>query len=334
MIECMTSLALGHEATSRVLANYQLDSAQVFRAAGLDPEPYRDPDSRLKLSAVRKLWKQCERLTRNQCFAFETGMAALPANFHALGYAWLASRNVREALERLVRYHRLVSTAIDIRLETNATELQLRIEPAQGWPQQAIDAATTAVVSMCRDITYEEFKPLRVEMSRSQPPCNKQLAKFFGCPVHYGSNRTSVVFRRDQTEKFLPRQNPALARANDEVALKYIAQMDRHDVLSRAKLALIDMLSNGEPTRAGLAHRLHMSERTLGRRLSDRGVSFRALLDNVRKELALGYLDEPHHAVTDVAYMLGFSDQSNFARSFRRWTGRTPSQYRAEKRRS
>ena len=332
MIECMTSLAVGHEATSRVLAKYQLDSAEVFRAAGIDPEPYRDPDSRLQLSAVRKLWAQCERLTKNPCFAFEAGMAALPANFHALGYAWLASRNVREALERLVRYHRLVSTAIDVRLETREAELELRIESAPGWPHESIDAATTAVVSMCRDITYEEFKPLWVEMSRPQPTCSKQLARFFACPVHYSAERTCIVFRRDQAEKFLPRQNPALARANDEVALRYIAQMDRHDVLSRAKLALIDMLSNGEPTRAALAHRLHMSERTLGRRLSDRGVSFRALLDSVRKELALGYIDEPRHAVTDVAYMLGFSDQSNFARSFRRWTGHTPSQYRAEKR--
>ena len=183
---------------------------------------------------------------------------------------------------------------------------------------------------MCREITYEEFKPLRVEMTRPAPPCAKQLAKYFLCPVRYGAERTCIAFRRDQTEKFLPRQNPALARANDEVALRYIAQMDRSDVLSRSKLAMMDMLSNGEPSRKALAERLHMSERTLARRLRDRGVSFRGLLDGVRKELGLGYMDELRHAVTDVAYLLGFSDQSNFARSFRRWTGLTPSQYRAE----
>ncbi len=140
-----------------------------------------------------------------------------------------------------------------------------------------------------------------------------------------------MVFRRDQAEKFLPRQNPSLARANDEVALRYIAQMDRADVLSRSKLAMIDMLSNGEPSRKALAERLHMSERTLARRLRERGLSFRGLLDGVRKELGLGYMEEVRHAVTDVAYLLGFSDQSNFARSFRRWTGFTPSQYRASK---
>jgi AraC-like DNA-binding protein len=331
MIEYMTTLALGHEATSRVLMNYQVDPAQVFRAAGINPEPYRDPDSRLRAPAIRKLWEQCIKLTNNPCFAFEVGMAAHPGNLHAVGYAWLASRNVREALERLVRYQRLLSTAVVIRLVEDNVELALVVEASKTWPQQGVDALTTAVVAMCREISYEEFKPLRVEMTRPQPGCAKQLAKYFSCPVRYGAERTCVVFRRDQAEKFLPRQNPALVRANDETGLCCIAQMDRADVLSRSKLAMIDMLSNGEPSRKALAERLHMSERTLARRLRERGISFRGLLDGVRKELGLGYMEELRHAVTDVAYLLGFSDQSNFARSFRRWTGSTPSQYRASK---
>ena len=72
-----------------------------------------------------------------------------------------------------------------------------------------------------------------------------------------------------------------------------------------------------------------MSERTLARRLSAGGASFRELLDSVRKDLGLGYMDESRYPITDVAYLLGFSDQSNFARSFRRWTGQAPSMYRA-----
>ncbi|HTK98066.1 MAG TPA: AraC family transcriptional regulator [Pseudomonadales bacterium] len=331
MIEYMTTLALGHEATSRVLKNHQVDPAQVFEAAGIDPEPYRDPDSRLRAPAIRKLWDQCTKLTKNPCFAFEVGMAVHPGNLHAVGYAWLASRNVREALQRLVRYHRVLSTAMDLRLEETDAELTLVVEPSRGWPQEGIDALTAAVVAMCREITYEDFRPLRIEMARPQPTCVKQLAKYFLCPMRYGAERTCIVFRRDQTEKFLPRQNPALARANDEVALRYIAQMDRSDVLSRSKLAMMEMLSNGEPSRKALAERLHMSERTLARRLRERGLSFRSLLDGVRKELGLGYMEELRHAITDVAYLLGFSDQSNFARSFRRWTGSTPSEYRASR---
>jgi AraC-like DNA-binding protein len=334
MADHLTTLAAGYEAVSRVLKNYQIDSAQVFDAAGVDPRLFDDPDNRLPLAAIKALWHQCERLTNNPCFAFEAGMAIVPANLHALGFAWLASRNLREALDRLARYQRLLSTALMVRVDQADDELHLVIEAVPHWPQQALDVSTTGIVALCRDITYEEFKPLRIEMTRAEPRCAKQLARFFGCPVTYGVARTCIAFRRDQAEKFLPRQNPALARASDDVALKYIAQMDREDVLSRAKVSLIDMLSNGEPTRTALAHRLHMSERTLARRLNDRAVSFRALLDNVRKELALAYIDQARYAVTDIAYLLGFSDQSNFARSFRRWTGSTPSKYRSAKKRS
>jgi AraC-like DNA-binding protein len=280
---------------------------------------------------VAKLWAQCERLTNNPCIAFEVGMAMMPANLHALGYAWLASRTLRDALQRLARYQRLLSTALGVRIEERGTELDLVLERTPEWPEQGMDCTMTAVVMMCRDITGEDFKPLGVEMTRATPPCAEQLAQFFGCPVQYGAARNCIAFGREEAEKALPRQNPELARANDEVALKYIAQMDREDVLSRAKLELIDMLSDGEPVRISLAQRLNMSERTLGRRLSERGVSFRALLDSVRKELGVGYMEASRHAVTEVAYLLGFSDQSNFARSFRRWTGLTPSQYRAER---
>lgn len=330
-MESLTTLALGHEATSRVLVQYQVDPAQVFRAAGLDPEPYRDPDARMRVTAARKVWEQCEHLTKNPCIAFEIGMALMPANLHALGYAWLASRTVREALGRLVRYHRVLSTAINMHLEENATELTLVVEPTvlPGWPLQAFDALVSGIVTLCREIANDDFKPASVHMLRPAPLCAKKLARFFGCPVRYDAERLCIAFRRNQVEKFLPRHNPAIARASDEIAMKYIANMDRADVLTKAKLALMDMLDDGEPTRAALADRLNTSERTLARRLHARGVSFRQLLDSVRKELGLGYMQEARYAVTDVAYLLGFSDQSNFARSFRRWTGVPPSKYRA-----
>ena len=139
----------------------------MFRAAGINPDPYRDPDSRLRAPAIRKLWEQCVKLTNNPCFGFEVGMATHPGNLHAVGYAWLASRNVREALQRLVRYHRLLSTAMEASIEETEDELALVIEPSKGWPQEGVDAITAGIVAMCREISYEEFRPLRVDMTRA-----------------------------------------------------------------------------------------------------------------------------------------------------------------------
>jgi AraC-like DNA-binding protein len=105
--------------------------------------------------------------------------------------------------------------------------------------------------------------------------------------------------------------------------------MDKKDSVARARVAIIDHLPDGEPSRKEVASELAMSERTLARRLSDRDYTFSSLVDEVRGQLAKEYLRQSRFSVTDVAFLLGFSDQSNFARAFKRWTTESPTEFRA-----
>ena len=95
------------------------------------------------------------------------------------------------------------------------------------------------------------------------------------------------------------------------------------------RVAIIDHLPDGEPSRREVASELAMSERTLARRLSDREYTFSGLVDEVRGQLAKEYLRQSRFSVTDVAFLLGFSDQSNFARAFKRWTDESPTEFRS-----
>jgi AraC-like DNA-binding protein len=327
-VQPLTSLALGLEATARVLEKYQLNPASIFEAAGLDPEPYRDPDARITVTMAARIWAECERLTDNPCIGFEVGQHFTTGNLHAVGYGWLASRTLAEALYRLARHQRMIS-AIGISIvETEGDEMQLVVDASNRTPPQGRDALVAAVVAICRLVAYEDLAPLRVEMSRERPPCARELARYFGCPVTYGAERIVIAWRRSQVEKFLPRQNPAIACASDDVATRYIANMDQYDVVSRARTGLIELLASGAPTRAALADHLHTSERTLTRRLRQANTTFRELLDEVRHELGLGYIRQTEYSVMDITYLLGFSDQSSFARSFKRWSGVSPTAYR------
>ncbi len=327
-MQTLTTLALGLEAMARVLEKYQVDAAVLFTAAGIDSQPYRDADARVPVAKNVRIWAECVRLTGNPCIGFEVGRAITAANLHAVGFAWLASRTLEEALQRLARHQSLVSTAAQMKVERTERELQLLIQADPRTPQEGVDTLLTAIVAICRQATHEDFHPLRVEMTRSRPPCGKQLTRYFGCEVVYGAGVNVIAFQRNQTQELLPRQNPALAQASDKVADDYIADMEHHDVVSRARVGLIALLASGEPSRGALAKHLHISERTLARRLSEADTSFRDLLDKTRRELALGYIRQPRYSVADVTYLLGFSDQSNFARSFKRWTGKAPVAYR------
>jgi len=328
MSRSFTSIATLTEVIARTLESYQIDSKEVFESMDLPAEPFKNPDARISKDTMEELWSETERLTGNPCIGFEAGLNFHATNIHAVGYAWLASATLREALERLVRYQRLISTAAEMDLTENAEGVHLQIDPSPGI-DLGDDASFTAVITMCRDLTHSEFRASSIHMMRPEPPCARKLAEFFQCPVEYNANLDKVTFTADSVDESLTRPNPALAQASEEVAREYLANLDRKDVVARARVAIIDHLPDGEPSRREVAGELAMSERTLARRLSDRDYTFSALVDEVRGQLAKEYLRQSRFSVTDVTFLLGFSDQSNFARAFKRWTDESPTEFRA-----
>ena len=327
MPHSFTSIATFTEAIARTLEKYQVDSGDLFEKAGLPREPFRDPDSRVKMSSMIRVWDEAEQRTNNPCIGFEVGMGLRAANFHAVGFALLSSATIREALKRVVRYQKLLSTAADMAFEEDETGGTFVLDGHE-MAMRGVDAALCAIVQLCRDISYEEFAPNAVSMVREEPPCARQVATFLKCPVKYSAERNVLQFTNETLDELLPRNNPALVQASEEIAQQYIARMDNSDVVSKARLLLIGQLPDGEPSRKALAQSLHMSERTLARRLADSDYTFTSLVDEIRNNLARDYLRQSRFSVTDVAFLLGFSDQSNFARAFKRWTGHSPSEFR------
>ena len=137
-----------------------------------------------------------------------------------------------------------------------------------------------------------------------------------------------LYFSKESLEAHLLTANPRLARINDRAITEYLAQFDKESTAMRVRAKLIGLLSAGNVTQQEVADSLHMSLRTLQRKLSDENTSYKDLLDETRKQLANQYLRQACLSVSEVTYLLGFSEPSNFARAFKRWTGRTPSEFR------
>jgi AraC-like DNA-binding protein len=328
MSRSFTSIATLTEAIARTLEDYQVDPKEIFQSVGLPPEPFRNPDGRIGKEYMEALWEVGQKATGNPCIGFEVGFRFHATNLHAVGYSWLASATLREALERLVRYQRLISTAAEFELTDMGDVVQLQIDPSPGI-DLGDDTAFTAITQMMRDLTHPDYRPVSVHMMRPEPPCAAQLRRYFQCPVEYDADLDKMLFTAESLDEPLSRNNPALAQASEEVAREYLANMDKKDAVARARVAIIEHLPDGEPSRKEVAGELAMSERTLARRLSDRDYTFSSLVDEVRSQLAKEYLRQSRFSVTDVAFLLGFSDQSNFARAFKRWTQESPSEFRA-----
>ena len=316
----------------RALESYGLDADELFRSAGLDPGRLYETNARYRDADLYKLWTLAVRTTQDSCIGLEVASFWHPSAAHALGYAWLASATLKDALERTVRYFRMMSDKEKLILDESDDELRLVVEnPALDFPTAAedLDASFAVLIGLCRTCHGEKFNPLRVTMRRPEPPDPAPFAAFFRAPIQYSGNEDSVCFDKKTALAAMPTANAEVARANEKIVQDYLARFDRSSVAMQVRARLTEQLPSGNATQDSVADALHMSLRSLQRRLRNEGTSYKDLLEETRRELAAHYMAESHRSINEITYLLGFSEPSNFSRAFRRWTGKSPSAYRS-----
>jgi AraC-like DNA-binding protein len=144
----------------------------------------------------------------------------------------------------------------------------------------------------------------------------------FNAPVN------ALLFARTDVALPLPTAHPELTEVHERIASEHLQRLDPAQTCHRVRAVIVRHLPDGEPRRPKIATILGMSERTLQRRLADEGTSFQRVLDDTRRELAQHYLGQRNVSLADIAYLLGFTDQSSFFRGARRWFGSSPRDYR------
>jgi AraC-like DNA-binding protein len=326
-----TLLASATRVLWRILERNGVDPGMVFRKAGLDPSVLDEPRARYQIEHARAAWGEAARRIADPCFGLQAAEEWRPTDFHALGYAFVASRTLHTALRRLIRYNAVVDQAVEFSEEATQAELRLTYQIARpDLPDiPALEDARWAVVlGMCRGACGASLDPLEIALTHPAP---RSIGAYFGlfrCPVRFNAPTTRLVFALDQAEMPLPARNRELAKANDAVLSAYWAQLTGQDIAARVKGAILDRLPSGAPSAEDVAGDLHMSPRTLQRRLTCQGTTFKWLLESVRRELAAQYLADPGRSLAEITFLLGFSELSSFSRAYRRWTGRSPSRFR------
>lgn len=193
------------------------------------------------------------------------------------------------------------------------------------------DAWTGFIVHLMRLLHNPDFNPVRVALMRSKPAGGGlPFEQFFKSPVVFDCEEINIYIDESDIDVPLLGASKEIAQHNDKIVLDYLAKMDRDDVVSQVRSSIIELLASGTINKQLIADRLHLSPRTLQLRLSQKDTSFQELLDDTRMTLACNYIEQRSLSVTEITYLLGFSDSSNFTRAFKRWTGSSPSDYRSK----
>jgi AraC-like DNA-binding protein len=328
----LTKLASIQLVVWKMLEKYNEDPVNVFKKVKLDPVLMQQPGARYPLEKIAELWEEMSRRIKDPCFGLSAATCWHPSHFGILGHALLMSRSLRVTLECLVRYHQVISDANYGRLHEDkkrgTLDFILMYTDEDPYPRAREDAALAWIMSVLRMNFQQDLSPVSVSFTHSRPDCAGKYYEFFHAPVTFGASVASFSLPLDVVDNILPAKNDELAELSENLMVKYIASLNNIDLITRVKKIIAENLPSGNVSLDNVASVLCVGTRKLQRMLQQEATSFIALLNETRMELAKQYVLDKSMDITEIAFLLGFAEQSTFSRSFKRWTGQSPSQYR------
>ena len=327
----MTQFAGAARILWRLLESKGIDPVPIYAQAGIDAAVLHGQRARIGVDQMDQVWTQVTALLGDDCIALEMPEFWRPGDFQALDHAWLASTTLEGALSILVRYLEVVDQSGRLRLVRSPRGTALcGMQPRLGLKDHAIfrQGVIAVFVHMARLIAGPDLVPLEVTFRGPAPSCASRYAPWFGCPVQFSAPSDCVLFdQRDLTR-------PLSAQADvgvviERILFKEVARLRAQEgIAGRVQALLADAMPSGKLGLGDIAAFLSISPFELKRRLRRAGTSYRAELDAVRRAFASQYLSDSSLSLIEIAFLLGFSEQSAFSRACRRWFDAAPSELR------
>ncbi len=314
----------------KYLEHSDIDPAPIYLKAGIDPALISDPNARIDIKLIDQLWADVVPIIDDPTFGVKMVEHWHPSMLGALGYAWLVSSTLHRAMHRVDRYIHTVSQGLNTKLENTPAGLKLSfyIDDSVNMQPQQHTLMVAVLMHMCRFNFGDELIPSKVCLARSEPEDTKDITDYFRTAVHYDAEVDSLTIARADADSKLSSANKQIALMHDETLTKYLIEIKQGDLVQQVKLIILENLPDGQVTDKMVASELNLSERSMQRRLHEHRTSFRFLLDSVREMMAKQYIKNPVNRMSDIAFLIGFSEQSAFSRAFKKWTGKSPVAYR------
>lgn len=316
----------------QMLRHHGVDTDSLLRDYQVDPASVADPETRIDAQSTSRLLDHAEQLLGDPSLGISMARHSEYSTFGGLGLALAAGGSLRSVLNRIVRFHRLISDVVVSSLSEDAHSLTLHLRPANDAHAphpQALLFVLASIMGMLRYRIRRDLNPVEV----TTPPVNdvfcRALSRYFRAPARQ-CDHFSLRFDRQAADALLEASDPQLAAMLDATLTQRLAEVERGSLAMQLSIWLEERLPEGEPPLAEAAERFHVSARSLQRRLRDEDLTWQQLLEKTRRLLVERHLRAPNMSITQLAFLLGFSDVSSFSRAFKKWYGVSPKQYRDE----
>jgi AraC-like DNA-binding protein len=309
-----------------------IDQEEVLNGAGWSKENLQNPSGYVAFDKMYPLWESLLRLTGDQMFGLHAAERVPFGTYRVLDYLLAVSCSLKDALWRISRSYELANSAFRLvpRSYRNLAYLELdSSEKLQGFARSHIEYALVNVFFRLRAAMQRNFEAIEVHFRFGQPSSTTEYSRIFGSRVRFRQAVNRIVLPRELMEIHLPLADPELCEVLEGHAQRQLRNIvNGNPMLTTVQSAVIRNLETGNLTLASLASQFGKSGRSFQREIHANGMTYRQLLDSVRRDRALALLQQQDLAVKEIALRLNFSEASSFCRAFRRWTGEWPTDYR------
>jgi AraC-like DNA-binding protein len=314
----------------RLARGYGVDPLPILIESGIDLADLADFNARISSEKVHAFYTKLANKIPNPNFGLDAGKYWHPSQMGALGYAWMTSSTLRSAFERVVRFSRTVLGTVDVVIEESEMGLSLIFDFSNESfaPAFRLNGNRAIILAMIQCNAGRDFYPQAISFSHGKPENERDFNDLFQCPLIFNADVDSLTISLEEADKPRSCSNKQLAQLHDQVLITYLAKLDKNNIVENVKWAITESLSEGKCSDSVIASKLFMSQRTIQRRLKEKNTTFKNLINEVRQDLADTYLNDSSLTLTEISFMLGFSEASAFSRAFKRWAGQSPSDYR------
>lgn len=313
-----------------------LDPTPLLERVGLSEQELNRGQDRISAPAQARFLELAAEALRDPALGFHLAEKVNPREAGVLFYVASSAKDLGEAIALFARYCRIVNEAYHVHLNRGSDGLGFDFHLV-GLPRrqaaQNAEFTITIVLKAMREVTGRNVRPTTMTLAHRRNSNSMEFERFCGCPVEFGASSNRLVFSDESVSAPLITRDKHLLdvlRPMCEEAAK------RRETAPESLRALVEteaqrLLPHGGARRREVAKKLAMSTRTLARKLAGEGTSFEEVVDELRRSLALQYIETPGVSVSQIAWLLGYEGSTSFSHAFRRWTGGSPSAARAER---
>lgn len=313
----------------RALVSHGADEAQLVEKSCINLEELQQSDERYPVAGHLNLWKAGEALLPLSAIGLQMGAKSDPYNRGIVGLIFTASANLERAVENKIRYTKILADHISLEFEKSGDEFSITYSILEGYfHSYEIERVFAGFLNWVRTFIGQKINPIRLGFQYTEPSHCDAYKKHFQCPMLFDQAKNTITLPLAILSHENSQHNEYLYNILKEHAEAVLSKVDVPvNFVDNVRGMIAGRLCHGNFSVEEIAASLKMGKRTLNRKLSDEGATYQSILDGIRKEMAISYLEQGECSVQTIPFLLGYSDGRGFLRAFKRWTGCSPKQY-------